>query len=256
MFVDGFTSGQTAYQVVKSRESAFVSKFEKLPTYKREVDYYKAEIKDIRSVDDLLKDRRLLKVALSAFQLEDEVDKKALIRKFIVEDPNDKKSLANRMLDPRWQKFAKAFHSLSKDGGAAIRNAASVEAVLGGYRTNEFEKAMGGSNPAVREALFFRRQAPGFKSTAEFLGNAVTAKVVRTALGLPDAFGALDVKQQLQMLKTRGFDPKKFAEPKFVDQFVNRYLSAVDRQASASGAGSPALQLLRGVGSSGLNVFA
>jgi hypothetical protein len=253
VFVDGFTSGFAAYHVVKDREASFRARFEKVPTYKREVEHYKANIGKVTSVDALVKDRRLLTVALSAFQLEGEIDKKAMIKKIITEDPNDKKSLANRLLDPRWKKFAAAFHSLAGDGGADIRKQASIDNVLAGYETNEFEKAVGESNESIREAMFFKRNAPGMTKPVDFLGNQVTAKVVRTVYGLPLAFSALDVKQQLSMLEKRGFDPAKLSNPKELDKFVDRYLSAADREAAGSTGGSPLLALFQS--GSGLNLL-
>jgi hypothetical protein len=255
MFVDGLTSGSAAYHLVMKDQARLLSAFQKQPTYQREVDHYKAGIADVGSVDALLDDRRLLTVALSAFQLESEVDKKALIKKILTEDPSDPKSLAKRLADPRWQNFANAFHSLGADGGAALHDQASVDAVIGGYRTNEFEKAMGESNEAVREALYFKRIAPSLTTTAQILGNKVAAKVVRDALGLPLAFGALDVKQQMQMLKTKGLDPAKFADPAYLDKFVDRFLAASDREAAAQSP-NPLIDLFRQAGAGAVNVFA
>jgi hypothetical protein len=254
MFVDGLTSGSTAYHLVKKDQARLLAAFQKLPTYQREVDHYRASIGTVTSVDGLTKDRRLLTVALSAFQLESEVDKKALIKTIMSEDPNDPKALVKRLADPRWQSFANAFHSLSADGGAAVRAQASVDAVLGGYRTNEFEKAMGESNEAVREGMYFKRIAPSLTSTAQVLGNKVAATVVRDALGLPLAFSALDVAQQKQMLEAKNFDPAKFADPAYVDKFVDRFLAARDREAAAQNS-NPLLDLFKPASSGGVNVL-
>jgi len=250
MFVSGISSGHAAYNLVKSNQERIISAFEALPTYKREAQHYERAIKNVASVEDLLDDRRLLTVALSAFQLESEVNKKALIRQVITEDPTDPKSLAKRLADPRWQNFAKAFHSLAVDGGASIRTAEAVDAVLALYRTNEFEKAMGASNEAIREAMYFKRIAASLTSVNQVLGDRVAAKVVRDTLGLPLAFSALDVKQQRQMLKAKRFDPGQFKDPGFLDKFVDRFLMATDRRAAAADV-APAVQLLQQVASAG-----
>jgi hypothetical protein len=255
MFVDGLTTSSSAYRLVKKDQTRLLAAFEKLPTYRREVDHYKAGIAKVTSVDALMKDRRLLTVALSAFQLESEIDKKALIKKIVTEDPNDPKALANRLLDPRWQKFAKAFHALASDGGAAIRAQASVDAVLAGYRTNEFEKAMGEGKEAVREAMYFKRVAPNLDSVMKVLGDKVAAKVVRETLGLPLAFGALDVKQQQQMLEKRNFDPAKLADAAFLDKFVDRFLVAADRAGAAANP-NPLLDLFQPATQGGINLLA
>lgn len=259
MFVDGLPSSHLAYRLVNKDQTRLLAAFEKLPAYKREVEHFKAGIAKVTSVDALLKDRRALTVALSAFQLESEIDKTALIRKIITEDPAGDRALVKRLADPRWENFAKAFHSLALDGGTSIRKKESVDAILAGFRTNEFEKAMGEGHEAVREAMFFKRLAPNLKTIPQVLSNKVSARVVREALGLPLAFGALDVQQQIAMLKSKGFDPAKLAEPKFLDRFIDRFLTSVDRQTSAATV-NPVVALLQpaasGSSPGGINILA
>jgi hypothetical protein len=72
--------------VTASRER-LLAQFQKTPTYARAVQYYRDNIAKVTSVEDLLKDRRLLQVALGAFQLEADVDAKGKLRKILTEDP-------------------------------------------------------------------------------------------------------------------------------------------------------------------------
>jgi hypothetical protein len=157
MFVDGIDSGLAAFHIVDKRRDQLLAQFVKQPSLKRETDYYQSKIGQVTSVDAFLKDRRLLTIALSAFQLEDQVDSKGLIRKFLTQDPSDQNSLVNKMLDPRWVNFAKAFASLNTDQGVTIQGQSHINSILAGYQTNEFEKATGETNPAVRQALYFER---------------------------------------------------------------------------------------------------
>src|SRR5690606_37589542 len=82
------------YKLAVQSHDRLLAQFRKMPTYARAVEYYRQNIGKAASVDDLLNDRRLLQVALSAFQLEDEIDSKGLIKKLLTEDPTDKKSVA------------------------------------------------------------------------------------------------------------------------------------------------------------------
>lgn len=243
MFVDGISSAFTAFRIVEARHGQMLADFAKMPTFKREADYYRQNIGKVKSVDDLLSNRRLLTIALSAFQLEDEVDAKGILRKVLTQDPTDPASLAQRLRDPRWRQFANAFVSLSKDGGAAISDPKAVNAVLAAYQTNEFEKAMGEGNPAVRQALFFQRQAPGIKDIYQILGNATLSKVARAAYGLPDIVGALDPKQQARALERAGLDVSKLSDPRFLEKVIDRFLAASDRDAQAANGPSGLLSL-------------
>lgn len=69
----------------------------------------RAEAPRIADAEALLKDRRTLRLVLEAFQLESEIDKRALLRRVLTEDPADQRSIANRLTDPRWRALASAF---------------------------------------------------------------------------------------------------------------------------------------------------
>ena len=71
----------------------------------------------MKTAADLVADRRLLKVALAAFGLEGEIDKKALIRK-VLEEGTGEGAIATRMTDPAWRRIATAF---GFDGAARDR---------------------------------------------------------------------------------------------------------------------------------------
>ena len=145
------------YNLTLKNRDRLLAQFRKDPQYVREVNYYRENIAKVTNVDQLLKDRRLLTVALSAFQLESEVDAKGILKKLLTEDPTDQNSLAQRMRDPRFLKFAQAFSTLKSDGGASIQSPTTMGVILDGYETNEFEKALGEADPAVRQALYVKR---------------------------------------------------------------------------------------------------
>src|SRR5690349_15883648 len=134
-----------------------MAQFQKTPAYARQVAYYQSNIGKVKSVNDLLNNRTLLTVALSAFQLEDQVDAKGILRQLLNQNPNDPKSLAQRLIDPRYKQFALAFASLKSDGGKQIATPSSVATILNQFQENEFEKAMGEDDPAVRQALYVQR---------------------------------------------------------------------------------------------------
>ena len=69
----------------------------------------RAEAPRIADAEALLKDRRTLRLVLEAFQLETEIDKRALLRRVLTEDPGAQGSLVNRLTDQRWRALASAF---------------------------------------------------------------------------------------------------------------------------------------------------
>ncbi|MDB5409735.1 MAG: hypothetical protein JWL84_4647 [Rhodospirillales bacterium] len=147
------------YKLATANQAQLLAQFKKSPSYSQSVSYYQANIGSVSSVDDLLKNRQLLTVALSAFQLEGDINNTGIIKKLLTQDPSNSTSLANQLLDPRYKAFAQAFWSLSTDGGAQIQTATSINAVLAGYQTNQYEKWVSSTDndPSVRQALYTQR---------------------------------------------------------------------------------------------------
>jgi len=147
------------YTLAVKNQDQLLAQFQKSPGYAQSVAYYQANIGKVTSVDALLNDRKLLTVALSAFQLESQVDAKGILRKLLTQDPTATTSLAQQLLDPRFKQFAFAFAGLRSDGGASVQNPNSINAVLAGYQTNEYGKWVSNNtnDPTVRQALFFQQ---------------------------------------------------------------------------------------------------
>ena len=234
----GLGSATLDYTVATKSKAQLSKLVTKDPQVSANVAYYKANIGNVKSVDDLLsnRNRKLLTVALGAYGLESQVDAKGLLRKLLSEDPTSS-SLAQRMADTRYQRFAKAFASLRNDGGAATSSAANVAAVVAAYQETQYEKAVGRSDTAARQALYFKRVAPeAAGSIYQVLSDKTLAAVVREAYGLPKETAALEVKQQVRQLKAKGFDYTKLTDEKYVKTIITKFLASQDASGPPSGA--------------------
>ncbi|PTW47669.1 MULTISPECIES: DUF1217 domain-containing protein [Rhodovulum] len=92
--------------------------FNKSQTTQKELDYFAKNIGKVTSADDLVSDYRLLKVALGAFGLQDDIGNRYFIKKVLTEGIDDDKSLANKLSDKSYYNFAKAFSFVSADASA------------------------------------------------------------------------------------------------------------------------------------------
>ncbi len=97
------------YRLLVSNYDREMKAFVQRPGVARDEKRFRETSQTIRGVEDLLNNRAALTVALSAFQLESEVNSRALIKRILTEPLSDKKSLVNRLADNRWRKFAEAF---------------------------------------------------------------------------------------------------------------------------------------------------
>lgn len=231
-----------AFAILQRNGEALQARFEARRDIARDVERFRQRAAEIRSIDELMRDKRTLQFVLEAFQLESEVDKRAVVRRLLTENPFDLRSFANRMVDPRYRQINRAFGGRE---GPPLADAALVERIVRQALTNRFEKANGEANPGLREALYFRRTIGGIETITQLMGDRVLTAVARTALGLPQTFGMLEFDQQRAILEKR-LNPADFKNQRWVDRFVGRYLMLND-QAAAPPA-DPRLGLLGGDG--------
>jgi hypothetical protein len=239
-----------AWAVLQRRGEVLAARFAERQDNAAEVARFRERAPQITSVEELLRDRRTLFFVLEAFQLESEVDKRAVLRRLFTEDPADPRSFANRMVDRRYRELNAAFGGRS---GPPLRDAALVERIVREALANRFEKAAGEGNPGLREALYFRRMAAGITDVNRLMADRALTAVVRGALGLPKEFGLLAFEQQKRILEQR----VPFAElrdPQAVARLVQRYLSALP--AAEGVARDPRLALLAPGGSGPVGLLA
>lgn len=246
-------SSVVQYRVVNAQRDRIMTQFEKIPQVKTAIADFQKKAPNITTVDALMKDRRSLEFVLSAFQLEDQIESRAIVKKLLTEDPAEGTALANQLRDPRYTAFAKGMQALNA-GGKPFSNADFMKTLVTGYQNNEFEKFQGEQTPGLREALFFKRNIGSVTSGMQVLGNKVLTEVVRVAIGMPKEMGLLSAAKQAQIIE-KAVDVTKFSDPKFVDRFIDRYLANNDRQTSGASS-NPMLGLFGGSsGGSGLSIL-
>jgi hypothetical protein len=234
----------TAWSVLQKNGEAMQTRWEARKDVTRDVERFRARAAEIGSIEELMKDRRTLTFVLEAFQLESEVDKRAVVRRLLTDDPADLRSFANRMVDPRYRQLNQTF-GFDDTTKPPLADPGRVEAIIRKALTNRFEKANGEANPGLREAMYFQRMIGTVNDVKGMMGDRVLTAVARTALGLPKQFGLLDYEQQKAILEKR-LDPEKFKDPSWVNRFVQRYLTLNEDAASPSS--DPRLALFGGGG--------
>jgi hypothetical protein len=251
--------GAPGWALLQRVEDSQRQAFEARPDVTREAARFAELIPQAVTAEDLVSDRRLLRVALTAFGLEEEIDKRALIQKALESDPSDPQSFANRLVDRRYRDLAAAF-GYGSILGPKVLDAGFAETITSSYRERRFELAVGDSDPNLRLALNARRELARISQTStaedagwfQVLGDRPLRAVVEGALGLPAAFSQLDVDRQKATLEDRlqsafgAPSPKAFEDPELLDGFIRRFLVRAEATAgpSLSTPGAAALSLL------------
>lgn len=234
------STGYTGWAFLQRTLATQQASFDKSPEIKRDIDYFNAKIGNVKTADQLVGDRRLLKIALGAFGLDNDLDSKAFIKKILSDGTVKTDALANKLADKAYQRFSAAFGF----GDLAVprtQNSTFAAEITSAYEQRQFESAVGEQDNSLRLALNAQREIPGLaaKKSSEdtkwytILGNTPMRTVVQAALGLPDSTASLDVDQQLVMFKDRankifGADSvKQFTDPNQMEKLVRRYLVKV-----------------------------
>ena len=255
--------GFAGWAFLKRTMAAQQSALQATPANQRDEDYFRANIAKAKTVDDLMSDRRLLRVSLAAYGLEGDIDNKAFIRKVLQDGTLKEGALSNRLADKQYQKFSAAM-GFGDFVVARTQLSDFADKTLALYRTRQFEAAVGDQNNSFRLALNTERELGALAGRAvsedtkwfTILGSAPLRQVFQTALGLPASFSSIDLDQQLGVLKARTESQfgdsgiSQFSDPEKLTKLVRTYLvrSEISQSAAAVGPSSVALQLLQGIG--------
>lgn len=241
----------SALKLVDRTENIQVERIRTSPEHARAISIFRERMKDVETVDDLMKDRDLYVFVMRAFDLEDQIFGKGLIRKALESDIGDKNSLINRLTDPRIKEL---YTSLDfRNGGTLNFNTLSAswrDNMVDRYLERQFINGHKETNGPVGEILEFRRKAPGINSWYDVFKDKPLYAFMRTALGVPESIVKLDIDKAADWFE-RKFPLEGFKDPKQLARLERQYPALSDTMTRPGFApGSGALQLL-GMMSSG-----
>ena len=252
-------SGFTGWSFLKRTMARQQVAQQAAPAQQRDEAYFRGKIGKVTTAEQLVSDKRLLRIALTAFGLEGDLNSTAFIRKVLEGGTLKEGSLANKLADKQYQKFSSAFGF----GDYSVRRtkiSTFPDEILSAFRARSFETAVGDQNNTYRLALNAEREVAAVAAGSSsdnakwytILGNQPLREVFQTALGLPKSFASIDIDQQLSVLKSRtqsAFGAEtvtQFKDPARIEALVRRYITRAEMQdqGAASSSSAIALQLL------------
>lgn len=251
-------SGNLGWTFLQQTREAQQAAFDGSAVVERETAYFAEKIGEITSAEELVSDRRLLRVALGAFGLGEDIGNTFFIKKVLEEGTLDDKSFANKLSDKRYADMAEAFGFDLSPPNTALSDFA--DKVIESYKSREFEVAVGEQDTSLRLAMGFEREFATLvdKATSEdaiwygvLASNSLRA-VFEGAFGLPDGFAAIDIDKQAEVIRERAeayFGIGEAAEllgEGVQEKLLRRFLVAEETSAAVSSSASIALALLQG----------
>ena len=253
-------AGLVGWQFLQNTYDRQLESFTQSPELKRDIDHFEEKIGSVFTAEALVSDRQLLRVALGAFGLDDDIDNRFFIQKMLEEGTTADDALANRFTDTRYRDLSEAFGFGPSEIPQTFQAGFAAE-IVEKFKANSFEIATGEQDENMRIALYAQRTLSEVVSTEgsdaqkwfSIMGQPPLRQLFETAFNLPDQFGSVDIDQQLGVFEERAerefgtSDPGIFSDPEAVEDLVRTYLARAQVRDLSTGqsSGSIALQLLQ-----------
>lgn len=248
----GYTGWRFLQRTLSSQKTAFASSND----MKREAAYFRKNIGSVRTATDLVSDHRLMKVALGAFGLNDDIGNKYLIERVLSEGTINPKSLANKFADKRYTQLSKAF-GFDLPIGPKTKFSVFADDIVARYQDKQFSEAVGEVNSDLRFALnlesglesIVKKGGSNRSQWFSVMGDPPLREVFDTAFGFPKSFGALDIDKQHEQYMRRaksimGTDQvSDLAKPEAQEKLIRLYLVRSEANAFNSGLNSAQIAL-------------
>ncbi len=229
-------NGYTGWRFLERTLENQAERHAQTPVAQRDEGYFRANIGKIETAADLVADRRLLRVALGAFGLGDDLPNRAFIQRILESPMDEPRSFANRLSDKRYAELARAFRFADADGpktGAPD----FAERIVKAFHARQFEIAVGEQDESMRMALALRsdltelaeRDMSEDARWLRILGTPSLRKVFESAFQLPTGFGQMDLDRQMSIMKDRTRRTfgeggiAQFVEPDKLEALTRRY---------------------------------
>lgn len=188
-----------------------------------ETAHYLANVGNVKSIDQLLGNERLLTYALAAYGLDSFEEDRDNLRMLLEGGTRDPASPANKLEDKRYAAFVGAF-DFEGLGETATSYSRAQQPSVDKYLRQTLEENAGRDNEGVRLALYFERKAPELSSFYQVLGDPALAKVVRTMLSLPESFASADIDKQVALFESK-LNIEDFSDPEALGKLLTRFTS-------------------------------
>lgn len=234
------------YIVAKTKFASSNEKTALRKTAETEAQYYQDNIGKIDNVTELLADRKLLNVVLTAKGIDPTKVTDEYLKKIFASDLDDPKSFANTETDERFAEIAASFNFDTKgnvkrlDAGT-IQQRGQLMETQHKYLQQTLEVQQGEENAGVRLALYFERKAGDITSAYDILGDTALAEVFRTTYSLPDEVANMDIDQQAKLVE-KYMTLSDLTNPDKLAKLLQRFTIMYDMK-NSSGADNPVLGL-------------
>ncbi|HEX9462362.1 MAG TPA: DUF1217 domain-containing protein [Alphaproteobacteria bacterium] len=195
-------SALAGYQPFLANENSHIAQYATQTQVSQAVSYFQSHIGQIKSVDQLVHDPKLLKFLTMAFGLDADAQFPAKVAAVLNSNLSDRTSFANNLIDPRYQQLAQEFN-VHANGLVQFSNSSVISDVVSRFLTNSYEQNIASTdNPALRDAAYFLRNIGGVTNAYQILADPVLRSVVETVTGLPANIAVQPIQDQARLINS------------------------------------------------------
>ncbi|WP_146584938.1 DUF1217 domain-containing protein [Puniceibacterium confluentis] len=179
--------------------------FAQSPSIARDSTRFAEQIQGVQTSEQLMDNHTLLRVALGAFGLDEDVNNRAFIKQVLDSDLTDGASLANRLADKRYLRLAEAFNFAGSDGPKI--GGAGIESELIAKLDN-----LSSAEDLLLDRKLLRATLAGFGLDTNLSNAYFLQQVLESDLADPASFAnRLSDKRYVELARTFDFHSKSQA---------------------------------------------
>lgn len=255
--------GLAGWAFLKRTQATQQAAFAASSAVQRETTQFAERIAQIRTAEELVSDRTLLKVALGAFGLGADLDSRHFVKRILEEGTADRGALANKLTDNRYAELARAFSFdqsdsdpgaldrilssqpsqtleefvMARDGRSDLRLGVVLRRGLTDIATRtETQRVDTGELDADGRPVFEESERPLSEDErwSLILNDPALRGAFEVALDLPEPLTRLPQGERVEAIRaaakaTLGDDAAtRFADPAAIDELTERVLSRLD----------------------------
>jgi len=246
-------SSQLGLRLTDDTQARQLEQLRQQPENQRAMAAFQEEIGSITSPKELVDNYQVYSFVMRAFDLEDQIFGRGMMRKVLESDPSDETALVNRLTDPRFRELHDALGFTATGASKPdFNDPAWQQGIVDRYYDQAFVNNTDEQNPTVGTVLKLRRDAPELNNWFEVMKDPDLSEFFRTTLGLPTEMAVIDLDRQKDIFESK-FDLRTINDPEVQEEMINRYLALSDIQNPNTSVSNPVLSVLQG--SSGLGVI-
>ena len=219
----------TALRLIDATRDRQLELLEADPANKRAEQAFRERMASITSPKEFVEDFEVYSFVMRAFDLEDQIFGKGLMRKALESDPVEPSSLLNRLTNTNIRELHLALGFTTEDGAQTpdFSGAEFQEAIVARFYNRQFINTNTEQNNTVGTVLEFREKVENLSSWFEVLRDRQLTNFFQVALGLPEQISGLDLDVQKKLFEEK-FDLSDLSDPAERERLITRYVAISD----------------------------